>query len=80
MTAQPALNEVRSWAEELDAVGGCLARRFARSEPRRRAVEYLRGLLSGVGRKNDWQLAEQSDDGPRGADLARTRLSPRLAV
>src|SRR5262249_19988174 len=37
-------------------------RHFARSEPRRRAVAYLRGLLSDVGRKNGWQLAERAGD------------------
>ena len=30
--------------------------------PRRRALEYLRGLLSPVERKNGWQLAEQAGD------------------
>ena len=33
-----------------------------RPEPRRRALAYLRGLLSPVERKNGWQLAEQADD------------------
>ena len=46
MPAQPTATDVRDWADELDAVGRRLARRFARSEPRRRAVAYLRGLLS----------------------------------
>jgi SRSO17 transposase len=46
----------------LDAVGERLAPRFARSEPRRRAVEYLRGLLSDAERKNGWQLAEKAGD------------------
>lgn len=50
----------RSWAEELEAVGERLSPRFARSEVRERARDYLRGLLSGVERKNSWQLAEAS--------------------
>jgi SRSO17 transposase len=49
---------VRSWSEELDAVGERIAPHFSRSEVRRRAQAYLRGLLSGVERKNSWQLAE----------------------
>src|ERR671910_1773815 len=49
---------VRSWSEELDAVGELLSPHFARSEVRERARNYLRGLLSGVERKNSWQLAE----------------------
>src|SRR5829696_4257814 len=49
---------VRSWIEELDAVGQLLSPHFARSEGRERARNYLRGLLSVVERKNSWQLAE----------------------
>jgi SRSO17 transposase len=62
MPAQPTITDVRDWARELDVVGQRLARRFARSEPRHRAVEYLRGLLSDVERKNGWQLAEKAGD------------------
>ena len=40
----------------------CIAGRFRRPEPRRRVLEYLRGLLSPVERKNGWQLAEQAGD------------------
>jgi SRSO17 transposase len=39
-----------------------LAPYFERSEPRRRAMAYLRGLLSAAERKNSWQLAEVSGD------------------
>ncbi len=53
---------VQDWASELDAVGERIARHFPRAEPRRRAVEYIRGLLSDVERKNGWQLAERSGD------------------
>jgi SRSO17 transposase len=53
---------VRAWADEVDAVGDRIGRRFARSEPRRRAVGYVRGLLSGTERKNGWQLAEHLGD------------------
>jgi SRSO17 transposase len=35
---------------------------FKRSEPRQRAMAYLRGLLSPAERKNSWQLAEVSGD------------------
>ena len=33
-----------------------------RPEPRRRVLDYLRGLVSSVERKNGWQLAEQAGD------------------
>jgi SRSO17 transposase len=62
MPAQPTITDVREWASELDAVGARLAQRFSRSEPRRRALEYLRGLLSDAERKNGWQLAEKAGD------------------
>ena len=49
---------LRSWSEELEAVGKRLSVHFARSEVRQRARDYLLGLLSGAERKNSWQLAE----------------------
>jgi SRSO17 transposase len=49
---------VRSWSEELEAVGNRLSDHFARSEVRQRAQDYLHGLLSEAERKNSWQLAE----------------------
>ncbi len=49
---------VESWAEELTSVAERIGGRFARSEPRRRAVGYVRVLLSDAERKNGWQLAE----------------------
>ena len=45
-------NTLRSWTEELETVGERIAPHFSRSELRRRAQDYLRGLLSGVERKN----------------------------
>jgi SRSO17 transposase len=49
---------VERWAQEIEAVGQRIGRHFARSEPRQRAVNYLRGLLGDAERKNGWQLAE----------------------
>jgi SRSO17 transposase len=49
---------VRSWTEELEEVDERIAARFAHSEVRERARDYLRGLLSAAERKNGWQLAE----------------------
>ena len=54
--------EVTRWAEGIDWVHECIAGRFRRPEPRRRALAYLRGLLSPVERKNGWQLAERAGD------------------
>src|SRR5581483_599313 len=44
------------------AVGDRIGRHFARSEPRRRAIGYVRGLLGDAERKNGWQLAEHLGD------------------
>ena len=54
--------EVARWADGIEQVHQCIAGRFRRPEPRRRALSYLRGLLSPVERKNGWQLAEQAGD------------------
>ena len=54
--------EVARWCEGIERVHECIARRFRRPEPRRRALDYLKGLLSPVERKNGWQLAEQAGD------------------
>ncbi|MFD5575398.1 transposase, partial [Streptomyces cadmiisoli] len=41
---------------------GRIAGRFARKEPRRRAREFVLGLLSDLPRKNCWTLAEHAGD------------------
>jgi SRSO17 transposase len=56
------IEEVRAWAAGLGALHARIAGRFARAEPRRRALAYLRGLLGNVGRKNGWQLAEHAGE------------------
>jgi SRSO17 transposase len=53
-----AVATAASWADGLAALHARVAWRFARAEPRRRALAYLQGLLSPVERKNGWQLAE----------------------
>jgi SRSO17 transposase len=58
MSGRPTAEQVRAWADEVNRVGERIGRHFARSEPRHRAVAYLRGLLSDTERKNGWQLAE----------------------
>jgi SRSO17 transposase len=58
----PTVEEVQRWTGELTGVGERLGRHFPRSEPRRRALEYVRGLLLDVERKNAWQLAQRLGD------------------
>ena len=55
-------SEVADWLTGLDDIVDRIASRFGRSEPRRRAAAYLRGLLSPIERKNGWRLAEAAGD------------------
>ncbi len=57
---QRVLAEVESWAGEFERLAERIGPRFARPEVRHRAAGFLRGLLSGVDRKNGWQLAEHA--------------------
>jgi hypothetical protein len=55
--------DVCRWAQELFHLHARIAPRFARPEPRRRALAYLQGILSDTSRKNGWQLAEHAPPG-----------------
>ena len=48
----------QEWVQALDDLMVRIGDRFARSESRERAKNYLKALLSPVERKNSWQLAE----------------------
>lgn len=47
------------WKQELADLVGRIGERFVRAEARRRAGQYVVGLLSQVPRKNGWQLSEE---------------------
>jgi SRSO17 transposase len=49
-------------ARALDLLLARVGPRFARSEPRRRAQLFVRGVLSGLARKNGWTLAQYAGD------------------
>jgi len=53
-------SEVCGWAQALTRLHARIAPRFARPEPRRRALAYLQGILSSIERKNGWHLAEHA--------------------
>jgi hypothetical protein len=57
---EQAEKQARVWADGLVELHQRIGGRFGRVEPRRRALAYLRGLLSQVERKNSWWLAEQA--------------------
>jgi SRSO17 transposase len=52
--------DVCRWVQSLFRLHARIAPRFARSEPRRRVLAYLQGILSDTARKNGWQLAEHA--------------------
>lgn len=59
---------IEGWERELEGAHDRLGRLFKRSEPRQCSLDYLKGLLSGVERKNSWQLAEWMGEAtPHGA-------------
>ena len=62
VAAKKELSEVAAWAKGIEAVHARIAGRFRRPEPRRRVLDYLKGLLSPIQRKNGWQLAEQAGE------------------
>jgi SRSO17 transposase len=57
-----AVEEAQAWANGLHLIADRIGQHFHRSEPRHRALAYLKGLLSPAERKNGWQLAEQAGD------------------
>jgi SRSO17 transposase len=57
-----SISEVVGWADALEALVERLAPQFRRVEAKRRALSYLRGLLTPVERKNGWQLAQAAGD------------------
>src|SRR2546423_14940379 len=58
------VTDVVRWTQELDRLHARIAPRFARPEPRRRALAFLHGILSHTSRKNGWQLAEHAREAP----------------
>src|SRR5215472_14386689 len=60
--ANITFGEVWKWGQELERLHARIAPRFARPEPRWRALAYLKGIVSAVERKNGWQLAEHAGE------------------
>ncbi len=54
--------DVCRWVQGLVRLHARIAPRFARPEPRRRALAYLQGIVSDTARKNGWQLAEHAGE------------------
>ncbi|MER7819768.1 transposase [Streptomyces sp. NPDC096153] len=61
MLVDVALEHVEGWAEELASLTAGLGHLFARSEPREVLfADLIEGLLSDLGRKNGWTMAERA--------------------
>jgi SRSO17 transposase len=60
--AKTTFVDVWKWRQELERLHVRIAPRFARPEPRRRALAYLKGIVSATPRKNGWQLAEHAGE------------------
>lgn len=54
--------KIKDWAAGLIILHQKIARHFKRAESRKRALAYLKGLISPLERKNGWQLAEQAGE------------------
>jgi hypothetical protein len=52
---ETTVQDICRWAQALACLHARIAPRFARPEPRHRALAYLQGILSATERKNGWQ-------------------------
>lgn len=59
-TTEPTPAQAAGWAANVQALLTQVGRHFARKDLRTHLGAYLTGLLSPIGRKNGWQLAEQA--------------------
>ncbi|WP_079405015.1 IS701 family transposase [Streptomyces sp. 3211] len=60
--AELGVGLVEEWDGVLAGLHARFASRFVRSEPRGRALAYMRGLIAPLERKNGWTLAERAGD------------------
>ncbi len=60
------MTALAAWGEAFTALVARIGPRFARSEARRHAHDYLRGLLGRSERKHGWPLAEAAGDASPG--------------
>jgi SRSO17 transposase len=57
-----ARSVLQEWENELRKLQSRISCRFARPQPRGRALSYLRSLIGTSGRKNGWQIAEAAGE------------------
>ena len=71
---QPA--DVNEWERELSALAARVRTVFYRTESKRHAEQYLRGLLSPLARKDGWTIAEYVGEAEPKALQRLLNLSP----
>ncbi len=59
---QLEIEEINTWAKGLDKIAEKIQGHFASLPTFKRAIQYLKGLLSQCDRKNGWQLSEITGD------------------
>ncbi|MFF4675103.1 IS701 family transposase [Streptomyces sp. NPDC001279] len=63
MSVDLGVGQIEAWQGMLSGLHERFAGRFARSEPRARALTYMAGLIAPLERKNGWTLAERAGEG-----------------
>lgn len=53
---------MKQWTQAFEEIEGRIHHLFAQYQSRERAIQYIKGLLSLVERKNSWQLAEAAGE------------------
>ncbi|GHO64640.1 hypothetical protein KSC_035320 [Ktedonobacter sp. SOSP1-52] len=57
-TAYPPSRAEEVWTTTFNELGQRIRQHFVRPEPHQRALTYMQALMSPMGRKNGWQVAE----------------------
>lgn len=57
-SASPSASPEETWKAAFERLSQRIRRSFMRPEPYHHALTYVQGLMSGVSRKNGWQVAE----------------------
>ena len=72
---------MKQWPQAFEEIENRIHHLFAQYQSRERAMQYIKGLLSPVERKNSWQLAEAAGEkdynGPRFSDSSVRMMTER---
>ena len=72
---------VKQWPKAFAEIENRIDHVFAQYQSRERAIQYIKGLLSPVERKNSWQLAEAAGEkDPYGIQYLLGNLDSRMVI